>query len=248
MSRHKIIIANWKMHKSAAEAKEFIESLKPAAAKTSCQVFIAPPFTALFAASEAAKGSPISIGAQNMSDYDHGAHTGEIAASMIKEAGAQFVILGHSERRHLYHESDELIHSKLKQAAKEGLVPVLCIGETLQERESGQTEAILERQMRSALTDLSADDLSNLIVAYEPVWAIGTGKTATPDVAEQAHQLCRDVLSEIFGSAFAENRPILYGGSVKPSNVKELLSEPNIDGALVGGASLDVKSFSQLLG
>jgi len=228
MSRIPIIAANWKMYKTGSEAKQFIEQLK--SLHPTAQVWIAPPFTAL--STVAALNSSFVIGAQNMHEAEEGAFTGEISARMLKEAGAKFVILGHSERRRLFHETDGTIHLKVKRAIEHGLIPLLCIGETAEERETGKTEEVLARQLKVALKDISAE---KLVVAYEPVWAIGTGKTATPEMAEAAHQFCRSFVSD--------KTPILYGGSVTPETAPELFKQPNIDGALVGGASLDAQKF-----
>ncbi|MCP5491778.1 MAG: triose-phosphate isomerase [Chlamydiales bacterium] len=229
MRKEPIIIGNWKMHKTPAEAVAFIEALN-------CKAHLAVPFPALQAASEAARGKDIEIGAQDLCEHSAGAFTGEVSGEMIRACGASFVLVGHSERRHIYGESDELINAKLKQAIKAGLMPVLCIGETLSERELNKTEEVLERQLTLGLEGVDAP----FIIAYEPVWAIGTGKSASAQMAEQAHVAIRRFLKNI-------KVPILYGGSVNPSNAKELLRQDNIDGALVGGASLDVKTFTSII-
>ncbi|MDX8431589.1 MAG: triose-phosphate isomerase [Candidatus Algichlamydia australiensis] len=238
-----IIIANWKMHKTHEEARSFIEGLKPLIAGK--KAWIASPFTAISSAVVAAEGSEIMIGAQNMHDALQGAFTGQISASMLKAHGVKFVLLGHSECRHIFNESDDLIRRKLERALMEGLIPVLCIGETLKERESDQTHAVLRRQLMSALEGTT--DFTPLIVAYEPVWAIGTGKVASPELAQEAHLTCRKILAELSSEQVAASIPILYGGSVKPENIAGLLAQPDVEGALVGGASLDVNSYHQLL-
>ena len=201
------------------------------------------PFTALFTASEAAEGTSIMIGAQNMHDAEEGAFTGEISSRMLQDAGSRFVLIGHSERRHLFGESNAFIARKLKRALASGLKPILCIGETEAEREQGRTQEVLNRQLLESLPDHPAD----LILAYEPVWAIGTGKTATAEIAEEAHAFCRSFLSEKWGASAARKIPILYGGSVKPDNIKGLTQKPNINGALVGGASLNPQTFAEII-
>src|SRR3990167_7544384 len=240
------IAGNWKMHFLPGEATSFIEKVTPFVKMGGVNVYIAPPYTSIQASSRAAKGSLIHIGAQNMSEHESGAYTGEISSAMIKEAGAQFVILGHSERRTYFCEDNQVIHRKLKRALEEELQPILCVGETDEERSSNQTQAILEKQLREGLRDLGAKELSLLMIAYEPIWAIGTGKTATPEMAEEAHGLIRTYIQSFASREIAKKIPILYGGSVKTENIRDLLSEPNIDGALIGGASLDVRSFAQI--
>lgn len=247
MKRTPIIIANWKMHKTISEAMRFIHTLAPKVKKVSCRVMIAPPYTAIASCVEAAKGTKIEIGAQNMHDEDEGAFTGEISAPLIVEAGASFVILGHSERRQIFHETDEWVNHKLKQAIQNKLTPVLCIGETQEEHQKGKTKEILSHQIDRALEGCSAEELKNLILAYEPVWAIGTGKTATPEMAEETHQMIRKHISKKWGNILAENLPLLYGGSVKLNNIADLINQPDIDGALIGGASLDEEIFAQMV-
>lgn len=237
-----IIAANWKMHKTGAEAENFLNVLKDELPHPLVKILVAPAFTALSRASAAAQGSPIVIGAQNMHEAEEGAFTGEISARMIKEAGARFVILGHSERRHLFHETDALIHQKLKKAFSSQLIPILCVGETLEQRESGKTFDVLSRQLKTALEGSSP---AELILAYEPVWAIGTGKTATPEIAGEAHQFCRNLLTQLWGKD--QQTSILYGGSVTPESALALAKQPEINGALVGGASLDVHKFIQII-
>ncbi len=239
--RTPFIAGNWKMYKTRAEAKALAEELKQALKDVPHRVLVAPPFTALETVASVLAGSTILLGAQNMSVAREGAHTGEIAPRMLKDIGVQCVILGHSERRHSYGETDSLINEKVVLALEEGLEPILCVGETLDEREAGQVESVVGAQIEKGLAGLT--DLSKVTIAYEPVWAIGTGKTATPDDAEAVHAFIRKKLNGIFGSAVAETVVIQYGGSVKPDNVKQLMAMPNIDGALVGGASLKAETF-----
>jgi triosephosphate isomerase len=240
LKRIPIIVANWKMYKTGAEAQEFLTQIEGKLVP-SAKVFIAPSFTAL-PVMKAAQG--IIIGAQNMHEADEGAFTGEISARMLKEAGAKFVILGHSERRRLFHETDVIVHQKLKKAFSSQLLPILCIGETLEDRESGKTLDVLSYQLKTALTGLAP---AELILAYEPVWAIGTGKTATPEIAQEAHHFCRGLLKKLWGEDHAAKTHILYGGSVTPETASALAKQPDIDGALVGGASLDPAKFIQII-
>ncbi len=245
MSRMPIVVANWKMYKTIPEAQEFVRMLMPQINKdTQLKVFLAVPFIAL---PVLAQESALFVGAQNMHDAEEGAFTGEISAKMLKSCGAHFVILGHSERRTLFQETSSWINRKVKRAVKEGLVPLLCVGESLQEREEGRTQEVLFTQLEESLEDLTAQELSTLIIAYEPVWAIGTGKTATPELAQETHALIRTFLAQKWGSAFAEETPILYGGSVKAENSVALIGQKDIDGALIGGASLDVTSFAKII-
>lgn len=239
----KFIIGNWKMYKTAQEAEAFIAALKQEIKGVSARVMLAVPFTALHTASKACQGSPILVGAQNMHDAEEGAFTGEISARMLKEAGAQFVLLGHSERRTLFGESSGFIQRKVRRALEHGLMPVLCVGESEEERARGKTEEVLTHQLRQSLEGLSGEQVSKILVAYEPVWAIGTGKTATPEMADSAHALCLTFLQKTFKA----KPPVLYGGSVKPENSRELLQMPHIDGALVGGASLNAATFLQII-
>lgn len=246
MSRPIIIAGNWKMNLLAKEASSFIKGLLSQIQKPSCKVYIAPSYTSIASAKQTAPNW-IQIGAQNMNEHEKGAYTGEISTAMLKEAGATFVIIGHSERRHLFSENDEVIHRKAQRALEENLEPILCIGETQEERDQEKTQAVLERQLREGLKGFSKEQLSKMIIAYEPVWAIGTGKTATPEMAGEAHALCRHFLTSQWGKETAEKIPILYGGSVKPDTITALLKEPDIDGALIGGASIQVESFAQII-
>jgi triosephosphate isomerase len=243
MNRIPCIVGNWKMYKTGAEARTFVAALAPEISATKRRVMLAVPFTAI----EAAKGTKIAIGAQNMHDQVEGAFTGEISARMLKASGATFVLLGHSERRQYFLETNPFIHRKLMRALHEGLTPILCIGELLQERESGNHEKVLKLQLEECLQGLNAAQAAQVIIAYEPVWAIGTGKTATPEIAEGVHRFIRHWLGERFGKETSEKISLLYGGSVKPDNIAALMQQPDIDGVLVGGASLDVKSFAQII-
>lgn len=238
-----LVIANWKMHKTHEEAKAFIMALKNHL-HPSVEVGITPSFTALESGVVAASGSSLLMGAQNVHEAPSGAFTGEISARQLSALGVSYVLLGHSERRHIFKETSKTIALKVKSAVSEGLLPVLCIGETLEERETGKTEEVLAKQLKESLEDVT---LSRLVVAYEPVWAIGTGKVATPDLAEKAHHFIYTELAKHFGTEFADRVPLLYGGSVKQEHMKELLQEPHIHGVLVGGASLDVTSFGHII-
>ncbi len=246
--RKSIIAGNWKMYKITPEAKVLVEGLKiRVGTLNDREVVVCPPYTSLAIVAESLQGSTIKIGAQNMYWEDKGAFTGEIAPGMLKDAGCVYVIIGHSERRQYFGETDETVNKKMKKAFSSGLLPIVCIGETLAEREGDKTFQVLERQVREGISGLNNEEASKMVVAYEPVWAIGTGKTATPQQAEEAHKFIRQKLGEIYSPAIAEEIRILYGGSVKPDNCKELMGLENIDGALVGGASLEVESFSKIV-
>jgi triosephosphate isomerase len=246
-NRPSVIIGNWKMHKTVEEAQIFIKELLASLQPTGTQVGLAVPFTALYPLAQEVKGSCLKIGAQNMNDASEGAFTGEIAGVMLKEAGAQFVLLGHSERRHLYHEGDVLINRKVKRAVEVGLQPILCVGETKKEYETGETHQVLEQQLTEGLKGIAPEALHDLVVAYEPVWAVGSGESATPEVAQEAQHFCRQVLARILTPALAQQIVIQYGGSVSSSNARHLLAQPDIDGLLIGGASLSLESFSQIV-
>lgn len=247
MNRPIIIVGNWKMYKTIEESLDFLEQLLPLVKESPDKIYLAVPFTAIKSISEKAQGSNVIIGAQNMNDADEGAFTGEIAAKMLKDAGAQFVVIGHSERRILYNETNETVNKKIKRALSEDLLPILCVGETAEEHEADQTHAILTTQLTQGLADISADLLKKLIIAYEPIWAIGSGQTATPENAQETHHYCRQLISEQWGSDLADQIPLLYGGSVKPDNAKALLEQTDIDGVLVGGSSLNADSFSKIV-
>ena len=241
--RRPYIAGNWKMHKTCAEAAAYAVQLREALDDAPHTVMVAPPFTALAAVSEVLKGSAILLGAQNMAAEEAGAHTGEVSVLMLEELGVSAVILGHSERRHTYGETDELINAKVKLALAHGLTAILCIGETLDEREAGQVTAVVERQLEKGLQAVDEAQLKNVVIAYEPVWAIGTGKTATPDDADSVHRVVRNKIAALYSKQAADDMLIQYGGSVKPDNAAGLMAKPNIDGALVGGASLKPESF-----
>ncbi len=241
--RNYYIAGNWKMHMTVSEAVALAQDLVVKLGKSKERVMIAPPFTALAAVAQAIKGSSLVLGAQNMGPETKGAHTGEISPLMLKDLGVKAVILGHSERRHSYLETDELINRKVLLALEQGLEPILCVGETLAEREAGRLEAVVGGQVREGLKGVSPAALSTVTIAYEPVWAIGTGKTATPEDADAVHGYIRTVLSSLYGEAAAKAMVIQYGGSVKADNAAELMAKPNIDGALVGGASLKAETF-----
>jgi len=246
--RNKVIAGNWKMYKTPDQARDFFRDFLPLVqGHDRAEIIICPTYLAIDAAVHAAKGSKIAIGAQDVYWGPEGAFTGEICSSMLLAAGATHVIIGHSERRQYFGETDDTVNLKLKAAVEAGLVPIVCVGEVLEEREAGLTDDVLRRQCLRAFNKVSAKKAHNLIVAYEPVWAIGTGKTATPQLAADAHAIIRSEAAESFGHDFADNLRILYGGSVKPDNAPALMAEAEIDGALVGGASLDPKSFAAIV-
>ncbi len=247
--RRYVIAGNWKMNNDLNSSIKLISELKNAlASKTlNADVVICPPFTSLETASVMIKDSVISLGAQNMYFEESGAYTGEISPTMLLSVGCKYVIIGHSERRTIFNESNQLINKKIKAAIKFKLKPIFCIGETLSEREKNITFKIIEEQIREGLTNLSEVDLENLIIAYEPVWAIGTGKNASPDQAQEVHKFIRELLTKMYSRTFSENLTIQYGGSVKPDNSKELMSQSDIDGALVGGACLKSDSFIKII-
>src|SRR5713226_1319627 len=247
--RKLIIAGNWKMNKTVAEALALVDDLtRDLAAVKEVDIVVCPPFTALESVSKAILESKnIKVGAQNMSENNFGAFTGEIAAGMLKEFSVRYVILGHSERRQYQKESDALISKKAQAAHAASLKPIVCVGELLAEREAGQTQKVLEAQVRGSLAGLSKDQAQETIIAYEPVWAIGTGKTATTSQAQEAHAFIRGLLGQMFDEAVARKMRIQYGGSGKPSNARELMSQPDVDGALVGGASLETRSFADII-
>ena len=247
-NRKPLIAGNWKMHKTGKEAVGAAKALKELVADVSAvETMIAPTFTALAQVSEEIASGNIALGAQNLHWEPKGAFTGEIAADMLVDAGCSYVIIGHSERRQFFGETDQTVNQRIRAAVDAGLRPVLCIGESEAERDAGQTFSILDKQIQKGLESFVLRDLQTLVVAYEPVWAIGTGKTATKEQAQEAHAHIRSELAKMFNEAFAQQVRILYGGSVKPSNVKELMAMPDVDGALVGGASLEPETFSQLV-
>ena len=246
--RKLIIAGNWKMNKTVAESLDLANGLvRELKEVKEVDIAICPPFTALSEVSKAVIDSNIRLGAQNMSQNGYGAHTGEIAAGMLKEFSTKYVILGHSERREYQRESDELIAAKAKAAHEAGLKPIVCVGEQLEERESGNTENVVGTQVRGSLAGLTTEEMLGTVIAYEPVWAIGTGKTATAEQAQEVPSFIRNLLADLFDADTAKAVRIQYGGSVKPDNARELMSQPDVDGALVGGASLDVRVFSELI-
>ncbi|MBM3823577.1 MAG: triose-phosphate isomerase [Verrucomicrobia bacterium] len=246
--RKLLIAGNWKMNKTAAEALDLAQALdRDLGLVKEVEVAVCPPFTALARVSEVLKDSNLRLGAQNMSEHANGAYTGEISAEMLKEFYVRYVILGHSERRQYQKESDALIARKAAAAHAATLKPIVCVGETLQEREANQTAAVVESQVRGSLAGLTKAQMEETVLAYEPVWAIGTGRTATSAQAQEVHALIRKLLASLFDEAVARRVRIQYGGSVKPANARELMSLPDVDGALVGGASLEARSFSDIV-
>jgi triosephosphate isomerase len=246
--RRPLIAGNWKMYKTPEEAAETARQLVDRVADvTDVDIMIAPAFTALATVFKVIQNSPVALGAQNLFWENEGAYTGEVSAPMLKSMGCQYGIIGHSERRQYFGETDETVNKRIQAAIRVGLKPVLCVGETEKERESEQTLSVLDKQVKTGLKGLVLDQLDMLTIAYEPVWAIGTGKTATDDQAQEVHQFIRSLVEKNFGAALSECIRILYGGSVKPDNIEALMSMPDIDGALVGGASLDAESFSQII-
>ncbi len=246
--RTPVVAGNWKMHKTAAETAAFVEAIGPAAsAAEDREIVIAPPLTALAAGVAAASDTNIRISGQNLHWEASGAYTGEISAGMLVEIGCSHVIIGHSERRQYFGETDGTVHLKVLAALASGLTPIVCVGETLEQREAGNTAAVLREQFTAGVGALEPEQFAKLILAYEPVWAIGTGRTATPEIAEAAHREIRGLVAGRFGDSIAAGVRILYGGSVKPANFRGLLDCPNIDGGLVGGASLDPVSFAALI-
>jgi triosephosphate isomerase len=247
MAKKLYVIGNWKMYKTAREATDYIEKLIPKVENSQVNIYLSVPFTSIAPAAHYAKETNIVIGAQNMNDAREGAFTGEIAALMLKEAGASFVLLGHSERRHVFGETNGLVHRKVLRALQDDLSPVLCVGETLKEREKGKTEEVIREQLLSCLDGVPSADAARLFIAYEPVWAIGTGKVATVRQVQQAHAIIRTCLLELFGKKGGKTIPILYGGSVKPENCAEIVAEDDVDGVLVGGASLNPEALAEIV-
>ncbi|HBC88254.1 MAG TPA: triose-phosphate isomerase [Lentisphaeria bacterium] len=247
--RKLFIAGNWKMNKTATEAAQLVSALVKKVEGLSDKVTMAvcPPFTSLDRIAPLLKGTGVDLGAQNLSDKASGAYTGETSAAMLLDLGVKYVIIGHSERRQYYAETDELVSKKAKFALGAGLLPIVCIGETLKEREANKTSHVITTQLKGSLAGLNAEEMHKVTIAYEPVWAIGTGKTASPDQAQEVHALIRKLLTDAFGKAVADKVIVQYGGSVKADNAKELMAKPDIDGALVGGASLDAEGFSALI-
>jgi len=249
LMRKPVIAGNWKMYKSLGDAVDTALALKPLVANANhCEVVIAPVFTAIKTVSDRLEGSNIKVAGQDCStEMEEGAHTGEVAAFMLRDVGAQYVIVGHSERRQFYFETDSMVSRKTRAAIASGLTVIMCVGESLAQRDQGLAENVVAGQLTGGLSELTAQDLDRIIVAYEPVWAIGTGRTATPEQAQEMHAFIRRVFAERHSSGAAEALRILYGGSVKPDNIAGLMSEPDIDGALVGGASLKADSFAKIV-
>ena len=247
--RKPVIAGNWKMYKLLGEAVDTALALKPLVANANhCEVVIAPVFTALKTVADRLEGSNIGVAGQNCStEVEEGAHTGEVAAFMLRDAGARYVIVGHSERRQFYGESDPIVNRKVRAGLAGGLTVIMCVGETLDQREQGSAESVVSQQLTAGLSGLTASDLDRIIVAYEPVWAIGTGRTATPEQAQEMHAFIRRVFAERHSKEAGNGLRILYGGSVKPDNIAGLMSQPDIDGALVGGASLKAESFAEIV-
>ena len=246
-SRRRVIAGNWKMYKTQAQAREFFAVLLPLVKDNEyCDIVVAPPYTAIAASVAAVRGSSVAIGGQDLHWEKEGPHTGEVSGPMLVDAGCKYVIVGHSERRQFYGETDAWVAQKSKAAVASGLVPIVCLGELLSERENGKTEEVLSSQFISGPGSLTAEEFSRILIAYEPVWAIGTGRTATPEIAAAAHKFLRRCVEEQFSTGQAAAVRILYGGSVKPDNIQGLMAQPELDGALVGGASLDPKSFAAI--
>lgn len=247
--RRPIIAGNWKMYKTIPEALEFVQALKPlVVASTHCEIVIAPPFTAIKPLCDRLEGSNIEVSAQDAAaDSGPGAFTGEVSATMLKDAGARWAIIGHSERRQFYGETDDSVSSKIRAVIEAGLSPIVCVGERLEERDAGRAEQVVEAQLTGGMRNLTESEASRIIVAYEPVWAIGTGRTATPETAEQMHAFIRSRIRAMFGDEVAKETRILYGGSVKPDNIVSLMAQADIDGGLVGGASLEAESFARIV-
>jgi len=246
--RTPVVAGNWKMFKTVQEAVMFAKELRPIVKDVAdVEIVVAPPFTAVYAVAEALRHANVLVAAQDLYWEREGAFTGEVSPAMVKEAGAEYVIVGHSERRRLFGDTDVLVNRKVAAAIGAGLTPIVCIGETLEEREKDDTLAVLDRQITLGLDGVTADQVADLVLAYEPVWAIGTGRTASNAQAQQAHQHIRGRLRQWFGADAADRCHILYGGSVKPDNIAGLMREPDVDGALVGGASLEVRSFVDIV-
>ncbi|KUK92886.1 MAG: Triosephosphate isomerase [Marinimicrobia bacterium 46_43] len=247
--RRLLIAGNWKMNHGPSQSREFGRDLKAKGLQDfSPEILLCPPYVSIQALRESLEGTPVQIGGQNLHQEPKGAYTGEISGEMLKESGCVYVLIGHSERRQYFYETDDMVHIKILRAHDAGLVSVVCIGETLEEREKGITKDVIMRQLKGALEGLSLEIMKTIVLAYEPVWAIGTGKTATAGQAQEVHALIRKILNESFGTIISENTRILYGGSAKPNNAEELLSEADIDGLLIGGASLKTEDFYTIIG
>ena len=245
--RRPFIAGNWKMNTRTESGVKLVETLRDHVVDAKCDVAVCPPAIYLAQVGKAIDGTPIGLGGQNLYAAGDGAYTGEVNAEMLKDVGCRYVILGHSERRTLMGEDDAAVSQKLHAAMDGGLIPIVCVGETLEQREADQTADVVTTQIKGSLQGLTADQAAEIVIAYEPVWAIGTGKTATPEQAEEVHAMIRGLLGDLFGKEVADKIRLQYGGSVKPANAKELLSQPNIDGALVGGASLKAEDFAAIV-
>jgi triosephosphate isomerase len=246
--RTPLIAGNWKMNLTIKDSVKLISELKEKVADVSNrEILVCPSFTTLFAVNEVVSGTNIKLGSQNICYEDKGAFTAEISPSMLKEVGCSYAIVGHSERRHVFEETNDMINLRLKNGIKNGFNVILCVGETLEERENNETSDVIVEQIQIGLKDVNEVDMTNVVIAYEPVWAIGTGKTASPSQAQEVHAMIRKLIEDMFNDGLSESIRILYGGSVKPDNAKELMSQEDIDGALVGGASLDAESFSKIV-
>lgn len=245
--RKAIIAGNWKMNNTPAQTTALINEMKPLVADADCEVVLCVPFVDIPAAVEAAKGSNIKIGAENVHFKDSGAFTGEVSADMLLELGVEYVVIGHSERRTYFGETDQTVNLRTLKALEKGLKPIICVGETLEQRELGYTETLLKYQTKMALTNVTADQLKNVVIAYEPVWAIGTGLTATPEQAQEMHQHIRQTVASLFDQQLADLTTILYGGSCKASNADALFSQPDVDGGLIGGAALKADTFLPII-
>ncbi len=241
--REKIIAGNWKMHKTVPEALSLVQEIKIKLSRSDYKVVVMPPFTALYSVGGAISGSPIKLGAQDVFWEDEGAYTGEISPLMLSDLGVEYVIVGHSERRKYFGETDEIVNRKIKAVLAHNMTPILCVGENLEERESGKTIDVVTKQLKGALDGILIDEVENIVIAYEPIWAIGTGKNANPLQVQTVHAFIREEINAIYGNDIGDRVTILYGGSVKPENAAELTSMPDVDGALVGGASLKADSF-----
>lgn len=246
--RRKIVAGNWKMNKTVPEAVELARAVRDALAdESTVDVVLCPPFVDLVPVHEQIKGTNIGLGAQNLFWEEKGAYTGEISAAMLLSAGCQYVIIGHSERRQYFGETDETVNKRLRRALAAGLTPIVCVGEKLEERQAGRTKEVVEGQVRGAFSGLSGEEVSRTVIAYEPVWAIGTGVNATPEQAQEVHEFLRELIGDLAGKQIAEGLRIQYGGSVTPENAGDLMSQPDVDGALVGGASLDAERFVKIV-
>lgn len=245
--RTPIIAGNWKMNKTVPEARELVTSLLPMVSNDSVEIVLAPPFTALQAVYEIIRGTRVKLGAQDVFWEDKGAYTGEISSKMLVDSGCSYVIIGHSERRGYFGETDDSVNRKLSAALKNGLIPIMCVGESLEERDKGKTFSIIENKLKGGLKGLSADEFNKVAIAYEPIWAIGTGKTASPEEANKVHYFVREWVKNNFGRENSVSLRIIYGGSVTPENIDGLMAQPEIDGALVGGASLKTEGFARII-